>query len=605
MLCFAWTSCDDNDANMNLGNDNDTDEIVDEIPTSDVVETTMEVEAALFANNRSRMAELFVKRLNKITAAPAITESTELVMLDETSAGDFLEDEMLYGELEAFYQRGGLIYMDCPALKQAALVARLVYGTSNPVDDEFIETLYEGYLFQKDGAEYFAHDLYNPEPHEAIMVDSLGNLYTEIIQDEKEPTEYFYGQVAERAASFVNTCLQLNEKQARTLSRAGTGESIEIPIIPKHVDFCIATRRQNLNSSGSETFTAMAYMDVQMRTGYSFDENSDYYQIVLKEFFPFSQLWKGLKTRKHSIYKDKSAGGSCESIKINIQYRDNSTFPIQTVDGVIPQNQSHDGTETVTKGWEIGGNLGLSGGKGAPLVVSGGISGGYTNTTAITRPIPEMNVKYTQKSKSELYWISEMQPASMSAHFGRNPSYTAPAELATQDFFLEQAWNWIIPNTQKRGNKPFSMKIDISINTAGCSATGGSGKNKVTKLGTSCGKNWEFDLPVPGRYKHTYTIVAEPAVGSSELREVLNQNSPKFKYMEKYPERCAPTEEELQNLIFQEWQEIYEQVQKRVWGTTGKAISFYLEDEQDNRMNMKNGYKGFRLNEDGKVELVK
>lgn len=605
LLNFNLTACSDDDSNMPATDEDEDIDLVDTLPTEDIVVTSVNAQTAVFANNMGKMTELFLNRLKDESIIPDITKETQLIVLDETSARDFLQDNASFEKLRNYYNLGGMIYMDRPGLQQASIVARLMYGVYNTIpDNKLVNALYEAYIFRNDGAEKMVHDLYNPAPHPVLLMDSLGNIYTEIRSDETEPTQYLYGRFAERIARFVNECLSSKMKTRSMVSTLDNNpEFVEPPLIPQSQSFKIRLDFKKRYGDQKKSIEADAGIDAKFRTAYSFDADKDYYQIVLSEFFAGSQSWVGFNSEKHSIYRDKSAGASYGGLDVKAEFSDlTGNYNIHSIDGIIPQNEVHTGSKTTIKGWNINGEIGYNSG------LTGTINGGYTSSTQITMPVSEMNCVYTQNSKSILSWTYKIKGPHFTSHRGRNGDYTSPAGLGTKDVYTEQAWNWIVSNTKDRGTDPFQLRLDLNFYLCHGYVTGGAGGNNAKNYKDTYSFGLLFNMPVPGRHKVTMTIVAEPAdENSSSLRKILTENSTTFKYLSENLERCAPSPELLKTNMSKEWQEIYKEVKTLSLKGSNEPITFYLKYGSDGYLNFSEDsqYKGIRINTNGSVECVK
>lgn len=74
-----------------------------EVPTHDVVKTMVNAKAVVLSEVDGDLVGLFVKRLKNRSVTPVITDDTELVALDESSATSFLNNPQSFEVLKVFY----------------------------------------------------------------------------------------------------------------------------------------------------------------------------------------------------------------------------------------------------------------------------------------------------------------------------------------------------------------------------------------------------------------------------------------------------------------------------------------------------------------------
>lgn len=161
------------------------------IPTEDAVTTTLKTKTAVFASADGRLLSAVKKRLtNAVTVSDGIEipEDVRLIILDEASAARFLQSTENFSRLCQYYADGGMIYLHFPRLNQAAIVARLVYNTYNPLPGEgdTSDPLFEGYIFDKAGNEKQIHDIFDKD---GSAIEAAGGV--------KELSDYAYGQIAD------------------------------------------------------------------------------------------------------------------------------------------------------------------------------------------------------------------------------------------------------------------------------------------------------------------------------------------------------------------------------------------------------------------------
>lgn len=459
-VCMGFASCSDDEQDLVTDGGFEY-----ETPANDVVETTVEAKAVVFAGGEGDLSSLFVKRLDNRSVTPVITDDTELVVLDEASAADFLKDTVAFNTLRDFYSRGGIIYMDRPAMQQGAIVARLQLGVYNEVPDELIDPLYEAYIFRNDGSEKMTENLYRPEPHEVILTDSLGNEYSEIRSDEAKPGEYLYGRFAESSAEFINRLTD----NATVRSRSADDSFIELPIVLQAKDFKLEPKFLIPGLCA-----VMGKVEAYIRSVHVLESGKDLYHVMLKESFPGHLSWKG-----EGYY---GIGISYGGVTVDTKFSD-TQYQVSDLYSPTPSNESPTGEDVMVETWNVTGKVGNSMGS------VGNISP-YRSRTQITLPVKDMNYKYTRNSDSHLTWTYKIDGVRDN---GAN-SYIAPAAIGKKACDTYQAWGWSVENTGK-SERTFDMKADFTFYLCFISI---QGYHRVTfREGNK--QSFTFKLPAPRR----------------------------------------------------------------------------------------------------------
>ncbi len=522
-------------------------------PVNDVVKTTMDAKTCVMATGLEDVGSLFVKRLEN--TGTEFDDETELLILDDEACYKFVKNEEEYNRISDYYFRGGIIYLHKPSLGAANLMAKLQYGMSPVESDETLSPLAEAYICQISGAEYWGDAVWERDAHDHTYYDEEGNEYKEPSEGDEKPTEYYYGLYAESAAKFVNEVTHNLVRSDATVvsSRAGT-ETIAPEKIPiqRTVNW---HGKMTYNLKQDKVLEYLMPIDYKFYVCalYSFDQDKDYYELKCSQSIPMSKAFKGHFSFKRSgAYKDKYGGFTFGGHTVEAELCNyKSGVSIYSLEGVLPANEPLEGTEATEKGWSVGGDVSFSG-KGGLVV---GASGGYSSSTIITVPHKDLPVTYQQKRKDLLSWeYSVSNPMYYYKNRGRNGGYERGSEICEKDITLEQGWGWIVSGTKKQGDTPLKVKLNVRTDVRSGACTSGAGGNDSWNMLSIMRKEYEFNLPVPERFRNKYSIVAQPLNDESvRLRQLLTQNCDKFKYIIDNPERCAVSDEVLKSKMIHEW----------------------------------------------------
>lgn len=602
---FALSGCHDNEPEIT-----GEDEIEYPVPevdrVNDVIKTTMDARTCVMSTSLDDMGALFVKRLDN--AGSDFDDETELLVLDDDACYKFVKDDEEYNRISDYYQRGGIVYLHKPALGAAYLMARLQYGMSPLVSEEKVKPIAEAYICHISGAEYWGDTAWERDVHKNIYYDEEGNEYREPSEGDEKPTEYYYGQYAESAAKFVNEVTHnlVRSDATAVSSRAGT-ETIAPEQIPIQRTICWNGKlTYNLDTDKVLEYHMPIDYKFYVRALYSFDQDKDYYELKYSQVIPMSQAFKGhFSFKRWGLYKDKYGGYNFSGHSVEVELRNYKPgVSVYSLEGVLPANKPLEGTEATEKGWSVGGNLSFSGQGG--LVI--GASGGYSSSTTITVPHKDIPVTYQQKRKDLLSWeYSVSDPMYYYKNRGGNGGYNRGPEICEKDISLEQGWGWIVSHTKKQGDTPLKVKLNTKTTIRSGACTSGAGGNTSWNILSIMPAEYEFNLPVPERFRNEYNIVAVPLNDESvRLRTLFMQNSAKFKYIIDHPKRCAVSDLVLKRKMRDEWQAVFDQIAARApISNVKEEVTFYLEDSSGNRLQVGGGnYYGIRIKTDGKVGVV-
>lgn len=583
-LCPLFSSCDDDAPQLDL-----PDQPAD-IPTEDVVSTMLKTKTAVFATSDGKLLSAVKRRLSNVVTVPdgvEIPEDVKLIILDEASAARFLQSTENFSHLCQYFARGGMIYMHFPRLNQAAIVARLVYNTYNPLpgEGEISSPLFEGYLFDKAGNEKQIHDIFE---NNGSAIEAAGGV--------EGMTEYAYGQIADGVARFVDNITGFKMKKNKVRTAAQSDGINDLPFITKEYDDPGRTIVEA--PTGSYNTFMEVNVTANIRSAYSFSENKDYYQVILTESVnPYNA---------RGIYQHM-AGGTIAGFYnggMNLNISLGNEANVYSLSDVMPENKSHDGETMKVEdiSFKAGVEIGAANNKGG---IWGGVS--FEHKT-ITMPVRELGCEFKQKNKSNFGWVYTLVGPQFKIKKEKKKNiieYIAPPEIAGKVLKTQQCWIWTVDNPAGHGNDPFKINVGLTTYTKAAYAT------KTGDIGTvSVPREHKFEipLPVPCRIKHPLTVVHHVSKEANELREELKAVSPTFANLAANRTWYAPTEEALYDEACLMWgnayTEIFNVANDKNLGIEGKFedIKFYLHlNNRPVEIYKNSNYRSFIVGEDGKV----
>lgn len=500
-LCPLFSSCVDDAPQLDLP-DQPTD-----IPTEDVVSTMLKTKTAVFATSDGKLLSAVKRRLSNVVTVPdgvEIPEDVRLIILDEASAARFLQSTESFSHLCQYYARGGMIYMHFPRLNQAAIVARLVYNTYNPLpgEGEISSPLFEGYLFDKAGNEKQINDIFGKD---GSAIEASGGV--------EGMTEYAYGQIADGVARFVDDITGSKVEKNKVRTAAQSDGINDLPFITKEYD---DPGRTVVEMPVCTAYTFMVVnVTAKIRCAYSFSENKDYYQVILTESInPRSAF--GITYFEGGARVDGSYNGGMD---LNISLGNEAN--VYSLSGIMPENKSHDGETMKVEdiSFKAGVEVGTANNRGG---LWGGVS--FEHKT-ITMPVRELGCELKQKNKSNFGWVYTLAGPKYKVDKKEIKHIAAP-EIAGKLLITQQCWTWTVDNPLGQGDNPFKINVGLTTHTKAAYVTK---KGEVGTVSVPKEHKFEIPLPVPGRVKHPLTIVHHVSKEANELREELKAISPTWR----------------------------------------------------------------------------
>lgn len=561
LIATSFASCH-NDEPVIIDDD---EEVVEKepLPAYDIIETTVDAKTVVFADGLDEISALFKNRLINENIQPDITPETELVIIDEKTAPQFINDKEKYQQLEDLYIRGGLIYLHKPASLCAALVARIQLGVFNEIPDESIPPLYDVYILNIKGSEYNVGDVYSGESQEITYFDEDGNPHTETIENIEKPSQYLYGRYAENAAKFVNTVLYGESSASRT-------DVIFIgkPVVIKQSDYNIylsqTYKKKDHHMAKDVTLNATGVRSIiaKIQCEYNATNDTDDYYITLIESYPGSSLWLGeQKIHYKGAWDDKYGGFALSEFNVMASFTKlSSKATLESVDIKNTYNNEKDG----------------------------------------------LTHKYEQANNTLYFNFKVKSPLKYSSHRALNGTVNDYSKIFTKKFSVEESWHLRLFNSSKQEqNMVLEANTEYFI-TSGA-ASSGIGANHDYNICRQYNIKNEFELPLPDRYNDRISLTFYfPSGNAGVSTDVLFASSPTLEslYYESY--RTALSRKRLIHSLSKEWQKAYDELKSAnlsLQGLNGNIImSLRMSDFEDIHIG-ENEFTKICVNMNGEVSM--
>lgn len=513
IMTTSLASCHDDNPEI-TGNE---DEVIEkeQLPTHDIIETTVDAKTVVCAEGLDEISALFKNRLINENIQPEITPETELVIIDEKSAIQFINDKEKYQQLEDLYTRGGLIYLHKPALQCSALVARIQLGVFNEIPDETIPPLFDVYILNINGSEYNVGDVYNGDGQEITYFDEDGNPHTETIENIEKPSEYLYGRYAENAAKFVNTILH-GESSASRADAILLSKSVVIKQCDNTIRLSQTYKKKEHHMAKEVTLIATGIISIIANIECKYDPmiDTDIYNITLIESYPGRQLWLGEREIHYKgAWYDKYGGFALSALNVNASL----SYPEAKV-----RLRSHN----------------------------------------IEKP-SEINVlSVPDYDPFNLFWnLKVKEPLKYTSHRAKNGSVNKYSKIFTTNFSIEESWKWEVPYSSKIQDPKMELTINTAFSITSGAASSGIGANHDYNICNQYNIQNTFELPLPNKYEDTILLAFYLRSGNTGVKtDVLFANSPTLKSLYHENKRSALSRKQLIHSLSKEWQKVYNEL---------------------------------------------
>ncbi len=586
-MAFGLASCKDDE----LAPDFDEPEVNITIPTEDEVKTTVGKTYAVLGEHFDEVTSYVLKRMTgmRYDHTPADTEladDVEIVFLDYDALVG-ISEEMVY-EIKEVFDRGGAVYLHKPNALALMFFDLVMYDELDDFMAWLEEQLKDGGAQTKAGGKsnplerdsYIMRrndhldlrDIYNGEPV------SIENTITEEMEDgteqtrtetenviPDEPSDYEYGLFAEKVAEWLNGATKTRSSDSEMLNSA----ALETILLPCHL----------VRMGDKKVFTYNAELKAWVSNLYNFDTKQDYYHVLLEERYPGDLL-------KFDQYYSRKLDGVGHRIKFaGYTYGGLNVYPTLDTEGYTlkdmwnpqPENEGVTQQTDIIDGWSLNAGLGYADGLTANL------TGGFTHQQTVSEISKEINVNL-KKDGAKYSWEYDIphQYKYKSKLKGFNANLVSrPNEnsISIKSCATRQSWNWLVNNTEKRGNNPFNMDIELEFNTKLASCVRGytlQAKKRVHK------SRVRIELPVPNRFTKSYSVVADNYQDDKEMELIQTFLNSVQEYKDISKGYCAPEEKILDWQMAKRWNTMLKTLESFGSKFSGlkNAYTFRLKDNK-------------------------
>lgn len=546
MSFFLLLSCSDDEDWEPAPGDLD---IKDEMPTTDKIETRLTHDVALLGSDFGQVTQ---KVLDRVTGmrhqldplnTTAIPETVELIFIDE-AAMLTMERPTVMALKEAF-QRGAILYMDKPNGPAAALFTIAMYDDL----DKFFQSdmraavptrageegmyPYDFFAMSNDQSHLEAAKLFDNQPVEQTSVDEETGETSTVTITPSDPTDYEYGQFAERVAKWAEEVLNPSAVIRAEASSNPFAQKKLTKIVPCLLDFSTPVNR-------NKTVTLPAELTFWVTPLHSFEDNQDYYHIVMEEYFNGLDAYQGcfwdITQYEFNVLKnnaEKKFWGLCKGgytyCGPDVYVRWSDSHPLLSQQDLEPDAEGKTSLHQTVKGWNVNATIGYSDG------VAGSLTASYSSEVKVTTLEKEMNIKslkWDQKANqlgqgsNWMIWDYEINSKGM-----QNAGLHGPLSkdlLCCRQVKTRQAWSWYVGNTHPGQERPDSLQFSVYVDFPAYYAVLEPMKYNKTiqrvSLNKEPNKPIVVNLPLPNRYRESYAIGVYPELENKAEREEWNDD---------------------------------------------------------------------------------
>lgn len=588
-MAFGLASCKDDE----LAPDFDEPEVNITIPTEDEVKTTVGKTYAVLGEHFDEVTSYVLKRMTgmRYDHTPADTEladDVEIVFLDYDALMG-ISEEMVY-EIKEVFDRGGAVYLHKPNALALMFFDLVMYDELDDFMAWLEEQLKDGDAQTKAGGKsnplerdsYIMRrndhldlrDIYNGEPV------SIENTITEEMEDgteqtrtvtktftPTEPSDYEYGLFAEKVAEWLNGATKTRSSDGEMLNSAAL-ETILLPcVLKRHYD--------------EKTFTCQAELKVWVSTLYNFETKQDYYHVLLEETYPgdkfkFGQYYS--KKFNKLGQRAKAAGYTYGGLYVEPTL-DTEGYTLKDMWNPQPENEGAIQKIETIDGWNLNSQLGYSDGLTALL------TGGFTHQQTVSNVSKEININL-QKSGTGYYWkydIPHKYEYSKGAIFavtnGKLISEPDKNSISTTVCKTRQSWNWLVNNTERRGNKAFYMDLRLELYAKHAYFAKYRSRHQESVY---FNPKLRIELPVPNRFTKSYSVVADNYQDDKEMELIQTFLNSVQEYKDISKGYCAPEEKILDWQMAERWNTMLKTLESFGSKFSGlkNAYTFRLKDNK-------------------------
>lgn len=397
----------------------------------------------------------------------------------------------------------------------------------------------------------------------------------------------------------------LNETKEQALQRYTQAAGSDSDLMNQVCSSTVTIYSQCWNPENQkETINLPLTLRVWTSCMYNFSKDEDFYHVLLEEEFDPSPIYKGEYNTSKLNFGDKErwSGHTWESMNLQICWPF-TYYSVRDLWNIQPEGNAAPVTTELISGWSVNADI-----SGSEKGVAGKLSGSYKSEEHVKTVENDVSVTYKQNVGNEK-WLQWFYTFGQQVYYtGKLGSYKfhEPSSNATSRSRSRQrqSWNWVISNTKQRGSEPFYFSFNLTEMKHHWSHLFTSIWPPETSTWTSSmpltisNPTHNIYLPVPERYKHTYSLTTDEIGDITEFNNLMtalsnvssNFDQLRAKLIRKDSSgnicgRTGVTEDALQNMVGQEWYNLaMELVGKKI--AVNKTYKFYVKDENGNKLPM-------------------
>ena len=589
MMAFGFVSCKDDE--LEQAPDFNEPEVNITIPTEDEVKTTVGKTYAVLGEHFDELTPYVMKRMTgqRYDYSPADTEladDIEIVFLDYDALME-ISEEMVY-EIKEVFDRGGAVYLHRPNALALMFFDLVMYDELDDFMAWLEEQLKDGGAQTKAGGKsnplerdsYIIRrndhldlrDIYNGEPvtiEKTIVEETEDGTEQTRTETENvtpdEPSDYEYGLFAEKVAEWLNGATKTRSSDGEMLNSA----ALETILLPCHLQ----------RIGDKKVFTYNAELKAWVSTLYNFDTKQDYYHVLLEERYPGDLLkFDQYYSHKYDVvgHRYKVAGYTYGGLSV-YPTLDTEGYTLKDMWNPQPENEGVTQKTDIIDGWNLNADLGYDDGLTAKL------TGGFTHQQTVSEISKEINVNL-KKDGAKYSWEYDIpdkyQYKSKLGGFNANLVSTPDKNsISIKSCATRQSWNWLVNNTEGRGNKAFYMDVELEFNAKYASSFGSS--TGQTKTGVHKSRV-RIELPVPNRFTKSFSVVADNYQDGKEMELIQTFLNSVQEYKNISKGYCAPEEKILDRQMEERWNTMLKTLESFGSKFSGlkNAYTFRLKDNK-------------------------
>lgn len=589
MMAFGFVSCKDDE--LEQAPDFNEPEVNITIPTEDEVKTTVGKTYAVLGEHFDELTPYVMKRMTgmRYDHTPADTEladDVEIVFLDYDALME-ISEEMVY-EIKEVFDRGGAVYLHRPNALALMFFDLVMYDELDDFMAWLEEQLKDGGAQTKAGGKsnplerdsYIIRrndhldlrDIYNGEPvtiEKTIVEETEDGTEQTRTETENvtpdEPSDYEYGLFAEKVAEWLNGATKTRSSDGEMLNSA----ALETILLPCHLQ----------RIGDKKVFTYNAELKAWVSTLYNFDTKQDYYHVLLEERYPGDLLkFDQYYSHKYDVvgHRYKVAGYTYGGLSV-YPTLDTEGYTLKDMWTPQPENEGVTQKTDIIDGWNLNADLGYDDGLTAKL------TGGFTHQQTVSEISKEINVNL-KKDGAKYSWEYDIpdkyQYKSKLGGFNANLVSTPDKNsISIKSCATRQSWNWLVNNTEGRGNKAFYMDVELEFNAKYASSFGSS--TGQTKTGVHKSRV-RIELPVPNRFTKSFSVVADNYQDGKEMELIQTFLNSVQEYKNISKGYCAPEEKILDRQMEERWNTMLKTLESFGSKFSGlkNAYTFRLKDNK-------------------------